>query len=386
LSVILVELNLESPVILVRRAGRSGYSSLSGRIPGSSLRGSVISWAFRTGYIKDPGSESNEPKLIAHPAYPVKESTARPPTPYIIRCKGDENLIDLLGRDRVKELTGASSLAEMFLYFKDQQEHCRKMKGIAGSTKPVRSPVFVGRDIRAAGEEVDVMASVGINKLTRASERGMLYNYESILPGGRFSSILVDMTSERKYVEFLRKEGKILIGRGVSRGFGRVSVRIKWEKELDLFRKELESEVEKWILDKNGRRIAMYARSPATKISRSPVTKIMKLGYSSPIPELDGGWVGVSGVEIARDEEGRRLAVGFKETFFSVAYPTGIPRPSLSCSAEGSVFIAESKQDLENVKKAVALGSLIGWDSLSCLGLNIIQPLGWWYDDPIYRY
>ncbi|TDA41297.1 MAG: hypothetical protein DSO07_05305 [Thermoproteota archaeon] len=378
MSVILVELSLESPVILVRRAGRSGYSSLSGRIPGSSLRGSVISWAFRTGYIGDPGSERNEPKLIAHPAYPVGESTARPPTPYIIRCKGDENLIDLLGRDRVKELTGASSLDKMFSYFKDQQKHCYKMKEIAGSTKSVRSPVFVGRKIRAVGEEVDVMASVGINKLTRASERGMLYNYESILPGGRFSSILVDMTSERKYVEFLRKEGKILIGRGVSRGFGRVSVRIKWEKELDLLRKELESEVEKWILDKNGRRIAMYARSPATKI--------MGLGYSSPIPELDGGWVGVSGVEIARDEEGRRLAIGFRETFFSVAYPTGIPRPSLSCSAEGSVFIAESKQDLESVKKAVALGSLIGWDGLSCLGLNIIQPLGWWYDDPIYRY
>ncbi len=363
MSVSLVELRLESPTILVRRAGRIGYSSISGRIHGSTLRGSIISWAFKTGYIENPEAEMNDPKLIVHPAYPKGRSVARPPTPYIMKCK-DGRVVDLLGRENVEKLTRASSVEEMLLFMKDPSRQCHIMRNIPGAAKIIRSPVFIDKEIRVYEEMVDVMASVGINKRTRASERGMLYNYEAILPGAEFSTVIIDRTDRRRYIEFLRRERRIFIGRGISRGFGSVSVGVRWEKDMDLLVRELKDEVKKWVVDG---RIALYARSPATTVRGL---------RSSPIPEPEEGWI--AGVRIARGNGGF-LAAGFKGKFRSVSYITGLPRPSLSCSEEGTVFIAEV-----NSEEAVALGSLIGWSHLSCLGLNIIQPLGWWYDDPLY--
>lgn len=377
MSVSLVELKLESPTILVERAGRAGYSSISGRIGGSTLRGSIISWAFRMGYVRDIGAERNDPKLIVHPAYPTRGGeTARPPTPYIFECKErPRRLVDTLGRERVRELSLASSLEEMLSLSGSPSSECDLMKDIPGSTVRVRSPI-IGME---AGEieEVDVMASVGINKMLRAAERGMLYNYEVILPGAEFSTLIVDM-SEGRYIEFIKNEKRLFIGRGISRGFGRVSVTVKWEKDMEPLIEDLKGKVDEWIFERNGRRrIALYSRSPAASISLS-----RENGYiASPIPEADEGWLRGK-IEISKDSAGRPLAIGFRTVFRSVAYPTGLPRPSFFCSREGSVFIAELSGD---ASAAVALGSLIGWDRSSCLGLNIIQPLGWWYDDPLYH-
>lgn len=384
MSVSLVEIKLESPTLLVERVSRTGFSSISGWIPGSTLRGSIITWSVRTRHFSDEAyrREMNNPKLSVHPAYPAEDLTSRPPTPFILRCKIDREVVDALGRDGVLEITRAQDVDEISTRLANSSNLCRASRGIPNATKVEEGPVIfdgkVRRYIPPEGEGTDILTSVAINKYLRSAEARMLFNYEILLPGQRFRTIVVDRTDEGEFIEYLRSEGLLYLGRGVSRGLGRAKVRVIRTWDLDLLIQELHQRVREWVVEDESRvRIAVYARSPATRM--------MGWGASSFLPMPDPRWLGADadlGLAIGRDR--RPLAIGRRTGFLSVSYPTGLPRPTLSCSDRGSVFVLESESSVEDVSMALALGSILGWDELAVLGLNILQPLGWWYDDPVY--
>lgn len=386
MSVSLVEIKLESPTLLVQRVGRTGFSSIVGWIPGSALRGSIITWSVRSGHLNEEvyAREMSSPTLIVHPAYPVDGETTRPPTPYTLSCKIDKLVIDVLGRDRIKNLTLAKDIKTFVDLMGDPSLYCIKSQGIPNSTKRINIPVIPSKGVIVRkysppnGEQVDVLTSVAINKTIRAAEKGMLFNYEVLLPDQKFRTLVIDRSENRDFIEYLRSEGLLFLGRGTSRGLGRVKVRIIKTWELEVLAKGLEHQVEKWLVESDGGiRVALYARSP--------ITQMRGWGVSSPLPKLDLSWIGEEvNLGLAIGTDNRVLAVGGRTKFLSVSYPTGLPRPSFSCSDRGSIFIMESKDSRSKVSRAISLGSILGWDRLAVLGLNFLQPLGWWYDDPIY--
>jgi len=385
MSVSLVEIELESPTILVERVGRTGFTSMKDWIPGSTLRGAIVTWAVRTGMLEAGifARESAEPKLLVHPAYPHSAEdgiTARPPTPYIVSCKIKGRLLDLLGREGVTRLTGAESVDEMAKPLSDAADKCEISRSIPNSIKPYNSPVLVGKELKRlpARRMAEILTSVAINKSIKSAERAMLFNYEVIPPGQRFRTLIVDMTGG-DFLSFIRSGGPVFLGRGASRGFGRARMRVLRTWELELLRDTLKKSVENWVVrGQSCSRIAVYARSP--------VTKMMGWGLSSHFPQLNSSWIRVqANVRVALGKDGRPLAIGRRTVFKSVSYVTGLPRPSLSCSDRGSIFLVESDDDPEILSEAIAMGAVLGWDDLSVLGLNFLEPLGWWYDDPLGR-
>ena len=101
------------------------------------------------------------------------------------------------------------------------------------------------------------------------------------------------------------------------------------------------------------------------------------------IEELDSNWIGIKGfsINIIRFNH-TALALGGLMRFESFSYLAGLPRINLTASKPGSIFLYEIKGD--NALKALAKASITGWNKLACLGLNILWPLGWWINDPIY--
>ncbi len=386
MPVILIELKTESPVILSSRAGKQGFSTLHEWIPGSTLRGALLSGAVDFGYEEDKraADEASKPECVVHPAYPTLNGrVSRPATPFVYRCKAEDRLVDILGSDGISELTRANTVREMIAPILDggPEPLCRVMRNVPGATKPATGrPVLPWEDgsVELVRVKTDIFTSVGINKRRRAAEKGMLHTYEAILPGQTFRFLAICRDSVR---DFIKGEGTLFLGRGISRGFGRCSAKLIKEWDQDAALSRLSGAAQNWIERVNGlSRVAVYARSPATRLKG--------WGVSSPVPEdadLKRLPVDVPvEMRVARAGGGEPLQIGGTTIFRSFSSVTGLPRPELTCSERGSILILESPGPEDLMAEALGASSLLGWDSLAHLGLNIMYPLGWWYDDPIH--
>lgn len=385
MRVMLIELKVESPLVLTRRFGKYGFSTVRDWIPGSTLRGALLSGAVEFGYLdpEEAAAESNEPACVIHPGYPSEGGSAsRPATPFVHVCKADGALVDVLGRDGIPSLTRSRSPREMLAPVRERppESLCGSLRGIPGAAKPITgAPVYRSADgsLRVAEVRKDIFTSVSINKTRRAAERGMLYSYEAILPGATFSFLAI---CRDEVGEFVNRERVLFLGRGVSRGFGRCSLRPLKEWEMEAAVSRLSDAASEWIVEVDGvRRLAAYARSP--------VTRLVGWGVSSPVPaEADTERLGLKGevvMRVAKGDDGRPLQIGGLTTFRSFSSVTGLPRPDMTCSERGSILILELIGPERDLQRAVALAALLGWDILASLGLNVVYPLGWWYDDPV---
>ncbi len=376
----LLRISLESPTLIVARSGRGGYSSLDW-IPGTVLRGALITGAVRYGYVGEEyaSREITDPSCVVHPAYPVHrnlghEEVCKPATPFVYKCKEGE-LIDVLGRDKIEELSKVSSKDELLeMIPKNVDLKCPLMRGVPGSTKPAQGSLVFhsGGKLRSHEVEVEVLTSVGINKRLRAHETGMLFNYEVLVPGQEFITLAI---YPEEVARFVKEVGEIWIGRGTSRGLGRAKVDVVKETSVQEIVPELQDRAMEEIAKVGDEcRFVLYARSLVTRLKGPWI--------SSPIPGDPEGWE-VS-PEVVMDG-GEPLVLGRTAVFSSFSNSTGIPRPQLMCSERGSVFLMRAKGSEDKVAEALARAAVLGWDGLSHLGLNILLPLGWWYDDPLYR-
>jgi len=84
-----VRVRLQSPAIVTTRRTERGFVRPADHIPGSTLRGAILSALYREGkldldYLKQ---EAKSPGLLASPAYPLcSGAKSLPATPSIRRC------------------------------------------------------------------------------------------------------------------------------------------------------------------------------------------------------------------------------------------------------------------------------------------------------------
>jgi CRISPR/Cas system CSM-associated protein Csm3 (group 7 of RAMP superfamily) len=218
-----IEVTLLSPTILTHKITKTGYLKPLDHIPGSTLRGAILTALYYYGYLNqvDLKNEATEPSLLATPAYPIisvenRDFQTLPATPFDFECK--------LCSKKISKLRVLTSVLEKGLY---QQVELTADCPEHGSMKTLYSKLLA-RGGKKPSLNIVYTTSVAINKATRTAMRGMLYNYEAIAPGLRFWA---RVAFPDHIVSKLEKKFEISIGRGRSRGFGRAQIILLTEHE-----------------------------------------------------------------------------------------------------------------------------------------------------------
>jgi RAMP superfamily. len=219
-------LRTKSPLIITsKQLGKILYNEFN-YIPGYTLRGAIIAELYRRGNTEIL-RETYSPTLIIKPAYPIIDGNlAEPAHPFIFKCKlckslGENNYIFL--SEGYTEFVEKGTVDPRKLF----PSSCNK--GHKGTIKSLSGSLIVAhkyvKEVKIDNVSLD---AVGISKKTKSSEIGMLYNYVGIVPETRFRSVII---CEDDMIEEIKKLNEIHVGRGISRGLGRVEISIEEYKE-----------------------------------------------------------------------------------------------------------------------------------------------------------
>ncbi|MCS7105586.1 MAG: hypothetical protein NZ954_08530 [Thermofilaceae archaeon] len=199
---------LKSPAIVTVRKTERGYVKPSSFIPGSTLRGAILTALYRAGSMKeqDLEAEARSPKLLTSAAFPVAEGRRTlPATPFIASCKLCGATLDLT-RNAVEALQAGRDPEFPLLCPKDggplESLYSRPVYARDGRLRPFRLKTF-----RAT--------SVGISKERGSAVKGLLFDYEAITDGAEFWAWIVSPNDMQ-----MPSRLEVAVGRGQSRGFG----------------------------------------------------------------------------------------------------------------------------------------------------------------------
>lgn len=348
---------LSSPAIVTERRTATGFKSPLRYVPGTMLRGALLSALFRQGllskgYVK---REAEKPALTASPAYPLLGGKASFPChPFAYVCKvshGNKYEAVNYASEVLPELEQGVPLSLKVL--------CTLGHAALESPHP-RPVVPTGKGIKEVEPRYHTSVCVGVSKHRGVAERGMLFDYEALAAGQKFWA-LVALPDE--LVGNFDKNFEFSVGRGVSRGFGRAEVIGLEEMSLREETKRVKASI------KNGR-VVLFALSPLLSsedricasfpksIDLSKVAKrcgfegrgsLKVMAVFGKVKPYIAGW------DMVRNEE----------------------RPTLPSVSQGSVAVAKVSQDF-NAEALAALGlagtveSALGF-ALSCV--NILTPL-----------
>lgn len=241
-----IEFQFKSPAIVTSRRTATGFLTVLRYIPASTLRGATISGLYRDGTVDNDflERESKAPQIISSPAYPVVESKRSYPShPFTYECK--------IPHEGFRELFNYAN--EVLPYLERGLQPPYKTMCPQGhiALKPLHPDPVVpdGHRLKKVSVYSYRTVCVGISKHRAASEKGMLFEYEAIAAGQKFWSKLAvpDALCIKENMEFM-------VGRGISRGFGRAVITSVKEVSLD----ERESLVKNAI---KGDTIILYAIS-----------------------------------------------------------------------------------------------------------------------------
>ena len=385
-----VNLNLLSPAIIVKRTGKTGYSTLTNYIPASVVRGAFLSKFYREG-ISEVVQESKNPKILFTYAYPAQTYIAHA---FTVENKITKNVYTLI--DSPSDLIhGIPLIVDKFigkieLYKKKLLDKLRQIKDDVerriliekiNSLHMVLFKNIVGLPVRIKNNtafrfeaKTYTTMSVGISKNRATSEEGMLFSYEALATGLNYQCKIIDL--EEKFEDYLDelnlnlKDGfEIRLGRGISRGFGRTLVKLcesyDAEKKVD----ERLSEIIEHIELMNNKYVILKAESPislplALPSGLSVVTTPEELNLSSY-------WI-KKWSKLNIDIKLKLLETyGQQMTIKSFSVRTGLMKPQIKASKPGSIFIYESKNYAkEDLAIALSWLEILGLNELSCLGLN----------------
>jgi hypothetical protein len=210
-------LTLKSPAIVATRRVERGYVKPLDYIPGSTLRGALISALYREGLVSASfmEREADKPTILSSPAYPfIKSSPSMPGTPFTARCKICDTIIDIT-RSVIEKIQES----EEFTPPRCQDHGIKSMESMYSQLvvriddKLERAEIFSYRS-----------TSVGIDKNRGTFARGMLFDYEAVAEGTVFWARLI-LPDELDFEKIKRIE--VWIGRGISRGFGRAVLELE---------------------------------------------------------------------------------------------------------------------------------------------------------------
>jgi hypothetical protein len=204
---------LKSPAIITQRRVERGFVKPADHIPGSMLRGAILTALFRSGMLSqaDLKREAEEPSLLASPAYPVWNSArSAPATPFMFYCRRCGTVIDathestdMLRRDQEPSLPLLHKCGEPF--------------------KPLYGSLIMGANGKLKGVRVHTFraSSAAIGKDRGSIVREMLFDYEAIAEGTEFWAWIL----APDWLHTTRIE--VAVGRGQSRGFGWGELRLE---------------------------------------------------------------------------------------------------------------------------------------------------------------
>lgn len=236
-----VEYEVETPLIISR--------NISGiYLTGTSVRGAILTRLHETNKYGIE-EEINRPTLIFHPAFPIdnikgKEVMYKPAHPFIFECKICKSHIDMYGANTLDKRKLINKAVDSIPY-KCKKEHLFTLKSLGGRL----IAVIDGSIYKYSGKTI-VLNSVGINKLLGSSEVNMLYSYHCIKPGSKFKGMIVQLSSYPDIANILKDAGSIIfLGRGGSRGFGHVKVKIKRSNNyIETRKKHIHESIDSYVI------------------------------------------------------------------------------------------------------------------------------------------
>ena len=397
LTVYEAEVELLSPTILVERTGKSGYTSIRDRLPGQTLRGALLTALHDAGICSDPRKLAKL-RITATTGLPSEEGARFYfGHPFVMMPKvgllkrGRRYAFSLLAGKWLEALGNASTrtrglrellLSELRSYRKAFLSKLRELGKNALAFSPSllefgMGSVFKvdekGMPLEFGGYSTNLEISVGISHVRGASESGMIFAYEALPVGAKFSATLTDLSGEltdlmigHGLLANGRAELPIRIGRGASRGFGHAVMRLRKVPEG-----ELREVVERAAKALNEGVIPLLARAPLVELKPS------ERGLTSlPSPpeelEVPGEWhVGL--------EPGGRLTLrridclGEQKRVKGYSMRKGIARPELTAACEGSLCLYKVVSARGEVAETLALLELAGMDRLAKLCLNRVE-------------
>ena len=363
-----VRVRILSPTIITRRRTENGFLGPLDYIPAQTLRGAVVSSLFVEGLMDRNRMRAEEevPTVFSSPAYPViGGARTYPAHPFAMECKvcaekGEATLVgeldprkleDSLAERRDLELvpvecgSGHRALKPL---------HPNKFLVLEGgkfsAPKERRGGARTEGGGRASAEKSHSV-SVAISRGRAAGIKGMLYHYEFLMPGKEFWATLV-LPAE---LSIPGNGLQLMIGRGVSRGFGRAKMDVVGEVTSSF----------------SGTVKVLYALSPTLGAPEGNST------YPSAIELRDVARR--FGLEAERTV---RVSMAYGRTIWVSAgwsMVRGEPRPRVLCRAQGSLLLLEEQVEGE-ASKALSLlrytGTVTELGGRKVFGFNHLVPLG----------
>ncbi|MEM4581406.1 MAG: hypothetical protein QW092_03485 [Candidatus Korarchaeum sp.] len=349
-----IEITLESPLVSTEEQIGNVLRHSGAYIKGRVIRGAVLNSL----YIRNPNAVKDEvmrPKLIFHPAYPVKDGgVCKPAHPLTFSCKICRKPPRGYDSSPYKLLKAFES-GEFRLPVFCEKGHPLSMSPKGGMLLDGRGEGIELRSLR--------MESVGINRFLKSSEMGMLYGYVALPPGLTFRGLVVDRAGKVRDLEIDGIE-EIRMGRGVSRGMGKASVKIKlMEDGLDKEVRRIED-----IMNRSGGLVVLRALSHVFHLKMDSDGLI-----SLPLPEVRGE--GISEVQISPYGSlgGNAIFTKLSEVlgFSSVSR---LPIPRIVGADVGSLFFYRvSMSSLSDAARYLAEREFLGFGPFSASGLNLLE-------------
>jgi hypothetical protein len=202
--------------------------------------------------------------------------------------------------------------------------------------------------------------SVGINRILKGSEYAMLYEYVALPPGLEFKSTILDLENRVEKLGLIEKS-EIRIGRGRTRGFGRVSVRIT----LDESALDKESQRINGILHKTNGVVVLRALSPTLRLEKGS-----KGLLTEPFPQVAYDWMKPVDLPVLK---GNAAMTGLEE-FSGFSNVGRLPTPRFVGAGVGSLFFYRIEgTDWNIASKTLAEKEFMGFGPFSSFGLNILE-------------
>lgn len=379
-----ITLFFQSPFGITSRVRGNVYQTVK-NILSSTIRGGLLTNVGRKYCVNDFNckkcsekkdcmlfKEMENPSLIFHPPAPLCSKCGEKTniaTTFDMRCKICGTMYLVNRNDIISAIQGnILSLIKGYCLNND----CQGFKS-PGTLEKVK-----GHICRKCKENVELTSfkieNVAISKSYGVSEEGLLFSYDSLPEGLTLKCRVVALKEHGKeIIEKIVRNGskfKIKLGRGKSRGYGHATVKGK----------EIKPEGEYYVTDE--KMIPLVAESPLTTF------KIRDSGlYSFPEPpekiKLPSSILESSGLDENLElkikehpDYGKLVFSPSKVQVSGWCLRTQMPKIRFTAAAPGTVAIYESTNGkIEDIEKFLQIVELVGLDSLSTAGLNLVYVL-----------
>jgi len=360
----IAEVELKTPAILVKEIRRNLHTTIYPPIPGSVLRGALLTQLYPNVYQEDVA-----PTLRVSPLYPITEGqVARIAHVLVFKRKGKksseegaifstwkdpqalvkEDIVDLLP----DELPGSiKSVCGKLLI--------RSSKGKSGfSLIEINDEYFAGPQIE----------SVAISPYSGAYHRGMLYSYETLRDGLKFRAYVYDPNDR---LRDLGKHFEVSIGAWRSKGFGRAEVHLLDLSE-DLHGVKPEERMRE-LKELSPEGIPAIALSPIVwgiGPTQRSVETVQDTMYAPLDTVLQKTTVSVNGIQFHVEKAyGRTMLV----KGWSMKYK--LPKLTLPALSPGSIVVLKCLTDISKDELAQILWEMetCGIGTFACIGLNWLR-------------